>query len=184
MADWFRKHFVEPVHNLEDRLVHKVEDLGGSLVKSVYLGSTKVLSSFEAAGSAVMHKAANTVYRGFVRVDKGIERGLHRVEGAALTVLHNAEHAGSNLIHHLEDATVRTARTINNRFIHPLVHAIEQPIENAWHETEHVVSGVLHSLARPFQIIFYGGMLIGGFWLYRAIEGQREESASKRRRYT
>lgn len=194
MADWFRKHLLEPAHNLETRLVHKVEDLGGFVVKRIYHGGQQLLHGFEAAGSTVVHRVTGAAGGAVVALDKGVHRGLQKVEGAASTVLHKVENAGTSAVQSLETATVQLARGINNGIIHPAVHAIEQPIENAWHGVENVagkawhgVEGVagnaLHAAAGPFRIMLYGGMLIGGYVFYQLLQDQREEQMVKRRRY-
>lgn len=194
MADWFRTHFLEPVHDVQQRLVHKVEDLGGFIVKRAWHAGQQLVHGFEAAGSTVVHKATAPIVGAVTALDKGVHERVKRVEGAASTVLHNVENAGTHVIHSLEHATARLARNINTGIVHPAIHAVEQPIANAWHEVEHLASNawhgvehvagdVAHAAARPFRIMLYGGMLIGGYWFWRVLEDQREEQLIKRRRY-
>lgn len=199
--DWYRNHFTEPVHDddpLVGKLVRKVEDLGGTVVSSVYHGGQKTFAGFEAAGSNVIHKVTNAATGALTRLEAGAQRGLRAVEGGIQNVLQKVENAGTRAVHDIEAASAKMVHDMNTRMITPAVHAIEQPIENAWHgvervantawqDTRNVVGGFIHGLERPFRIMLYGGMLIGGYWLYRSLEDRREESLirreSKRRRY-
>ena len=178
--DWYRRTFTSSSpDDLRSRLIEKWEDVGGTIAKRAYARGVEIAREFEAAGSAALNKAKNTAQMVATAVDKDIHRGLQKVEGAASTLLHKAENAGSNIINDLENATVKTARTVNNGLIHPMIHAIGQPIENAWLGTNLFIA----SLTRPLRIVFYGGLLIGGYWLYTSLEDRREESRAKRRRY-
>lgn len=179
MADWFRRTFTKPADDVRNRVIQKFEDVGGTVVKAAYAFGVKVAREFEAAGSNALHKAVDTAHQVTLTLDKDVHRGLQKVEGAASTLLHKAENAGSNIINDLENATAKTARTVNNGLIHPFVHAIGQPIENAWLGSQMFIA----SLTRPLRIVFYGGLLIGGYWLYTSLEDRREESRAKRRRY-
>lgn len=195
MSDWFRQHFLQPVHDkVQNQVTTSLEGFASQLVHRAVDMSQGAVRSFEAAGSTVNQKVTDAARWGVTAVDSGVREGLQRVGGAAATVLQKVENAGTRTIDNLERGTMDMARSFNTNVLTPAEHAIEQPIQNAWHGIENVAgrawantktvgANVIDGLERPFRYAMWGGLLIGGYMFWRVLEDQREEQMVKRRRY-